>query len=251
MNMRTIHTNLCRAQSLILALSVGALASAHGCKSAPKTDLQASQTASIPEVGSRVSATNVGASEPEEHWMPPRQFLQTVARNDMLQMAVGELAKSESNAPAVKDLGRRLVANHTAIQVIIANVAKSEGAVLPDTLPTDDQLLIAQMSSMQGQQFAKAYASLMAKHNAQMLVIFKWQSEHCTQPAIKTFASQTLPIVGTHARLSDALNQEFNKEELRLAAEQKAAEQRAAEVKKAQEAAAAEARAARRAPRRK
>lgn len=266
--MRHIQTNSWQALGLAFTVGVGALSGLHGCKGVPKTDEKQSQTAALPAMGAQSAANSAtpttvksaapGAATPAdgtapvvEDWMPPRQFVQSVARHDMLQMALGELAREESNAPTVKDLGRRMVANHTAIQVIIAKLAKSEGVALPDSLPAEDQALIAKFASMQRVEFAKAYATLMADRNGQMLAMFKWQCENCTEPEIKTFAAQTMPIMGTHSRLSDALNQEFNKEELRLAAEQKAAEIRATEIKKAQDTAAAEARAARRAPKRK
>ena len=54
---------------------------------------------------------------------------------------------------------------------------------------------------------------------------------------MKPFIGGTMPIIGTEQRMSETLNAEVNREEIRLAAEQKAAEQKAAEEAKAKAAA--------------
>jgi hypothetical protein len=90
--------------------------------------------------------------------------------------------------------------------------------------------------------------TFMADRNPEILAMYRWQYDNCTDPTVKPFAVQTMPIIGTHARLAEALNAEVNKEAIRLAAEKKAAELQAAEEAKAAAAAEAAAAAAKKKP---
>jgi len=138
----------------------------------------------------------------------------------------------------VKDFGQRMAANHTAIQVIISKIAKEQSFTLPTSMTADDSATVERFSAMQGVTFEKAYMTLMAEIHPKTLAVFRWQYDNCTDIAVKPFAVQTMPIIGTHVRVSEQLNAEVNKEELRIAAELKAAELKAAEQRKADAAAA-------------
>jgi hypothetical protein len=83
----------------------------------------------------------------------------------------------------------------------------------------------------------KAYMAYLAELHPKTLASYRWQYDNCKDAVVKTFIGGTMPIIGTQQRTADSLNADVNKEEIRLAAEQKAAEQKAAEEAKAQAAA--------------
>jgi putative membrane protein len=170
--------------------------------------------------------------------MTPEAFLQSTARSDLFEIKMGKLAMQIAEAQSVKDFGQRMAANHTAIQVIISKIAKEQSFTLPTSMTADDSATVERFSAMQGVAFDKAYMTLMAEIHPKALALFRWQYENCTDIAVKPFAVQTMPIIGTHVRVSEQLNAEVNKEELRIAAELKAAELKAAEQRKADAAAA-------------
>ena len=170
--------------------------------------------------------------------MTPEAFLQSTARTDLFEIKMGKLAMQIAEAQSVKDFGQRMAANHTAIQVIISKIAKEQSFTLPTSMTADDSATVERFSAMQGVTFDKAYMTLMAEIHPKTLAVFRWQYDNCTDIAVKPFAVQTMPIIGTHVRVSEQLNAEVNKEELRIAAELKAAELKAAEQRKADAAAA-------------
>ena len=173
-----------------------------------------------------------------DYSMTPEAFLQSTARTDLFEIKMGKLAMQIAEAQSVKDFGQRMAANHTAIQVIISKIAKEQSFTLPTSMNADDTATVERFSAMQGVAFDKAYMTLMAEIHPKALALFRWQYDNCKDIVVKPFAVQTMPIIATHSRVSEQLNAEVNKEELRIAAELKAAELKAAEQRKADAAAA-------------
>lgn len=173
-----------------------------------------------------------------DYSMTPEAFLQSTAQSDLFEIKMGKLAMKIADAQSVKDFGQRMAANHTAIQVIISKIAKEQSFTLPTSMTADDSATVERFSAMQGVAFDKAYMTLMAEIHPKALALFRWQYDNCKDIVVKPFAVQTMPIIATHSRVSEQLNAEVNKEELRIAAELKAAELKAAEQRKADAAAA-------------
>lgn len=174
---------------------------------------------------------------PPDPAMSPDDFLRWVAAGDALQIELGSLASSRAINPDVRDLAKRMVTNHTAIDVIVRKHAKTKGIALPAEPEAADRAQIDLLQQLEGEAFDKAYMMFLAERAAWVLARFRWQYENATDEDLKPFAVGTTPIMGTHARLSEAANARVNAEELRLAAERKEAERQAAAIKRAQEAA--------------
>lgn len=199
-------------------------------------------TASAQTAPSSAPATSVeqpAEAPPPDPSMSADEFLLWVAAGNALQLDLGALASSRAASQEVRDLAKRMVTNHTAIVVIVGRIAARRGVALPTTAETADRAVLERLRGLEGEAFDKAYLQFLADRSAWTLARFRWQSEHCTDDDLKPFALGTTPIMGTHARITEALNAEVNREELRLAAERKAAEQKAAAIKRAEEAAAA------------
>ena len=170
----------------------------------------------------------------------PEAFLADVTAHNLLEISLGRLAAERASDPAVRDFGRRMVVNHTAVQVLVTRIAGRQRASVPAQLLPEDSAVYAEMSARTGGDLDRAYMMFIAQRNARALELFRWQADNGTNAEVKSFAAQTAAIMGTHARAADALNQVVNKEELRRIAEEKAQALREEEQRKiieAQEAA--------------
>jgi putative membrane protein len=188
------------------------------------------------------SAVAPGAPDPAapaviDYSLEPSAFTRSVAKADLLEIALGNLVLAQGETPAVKDFAKRMVTNHTAIQVIVTKVAADTQVELPKALDADDESTVARFAAMSGVALDKAYMAYLAELHPKTLASYRWQYDNCKDAVVKTFIGGTMPIIGTQQRSAETLNAEVNKEEIRLAAEQKAAEQKAAEEAKAQAAA--------------
>jgi putative membrane protein len=213
-------------------------ASAPASKAAPAAG-KGTASAAKPASSAAASAGLVDASAPVviDYSLEPSAFTRSVAKGDLLEIALGNVVLAQGETPAVKDFAKRMVTNHTAIQVIVAKVAADTQVELPTALDADDQATVARFAAMNGVALDKAYMAYLAELHPKTLASYRWQYDNCKDAVVKTFIGGTMPIIGTQQRTADSLNAEVNKEEIRLAAEQKAAEQKAAEEAKAQAAA--------------
>ena len=225
--------------------SSGAAADAGEASAAPAsskgTTTAGKGTASATKAPSS-SAVAPGAPDPAvpvviDYSLEPSAFTRSVAKADLLEIALGNLVLARGETPAVKDFAKRMVTNHTAIQVIVTKVAADTQVELPKALDADDEATVARFAAMNGVALDKAYMAYLAELHPKTLASYRWQYDNCKDAVVKTFIGGTMPIIGTQQRSAETLNAEVNKEEIRLAAEQKAAEQKAAEEAKAQAAA--------------
>lgn len=176
---------------------------------------------------------------PPEPKMTPAEFLQYVHGEDLLQLELGRKVLELGETEKVKAYAKRIVTNHTAIEVIVRKLAGKEGATLTDALDPAGEAKVAELGALRGVALDKAYCMYMAESQQKTQAAFRWQYDNCKDDEVRSFAMQTLPIVGVHARVGDELNKDVNKEELRIAAEKKAAEEKAAEEKRVADAMAA------------
>lgn len=241
-----------RTLALIVMVGFAAVFTAPGCKvinsMSGDTPEKAADAPSVADAPAATSAVPAAAPVVTDHAMKPELFVQAVAASDLLQINLGTMAMEKADAQTVKDFGHRMVTNHTAIQVIIGKIAVAQEISLPTEIAAEDAPIVATLEGLTGDAFDKAYMAYMAEQNPKILAMYRWQYDNCTDPTVKPFAMQTMPIIGTHARLAEALNAEVNKEAIRLAAEKKAAELQAAEDAKAAAAAEAAAAAAKKKP---
>ena len=168
-----------------------------------------------------------------DHSMTPEEFVKAVANSDRFQIQLAKIVLSSTSPETVQDFALRMKANHTAIELLVVKLAAAQAIPLDTTLSAEDQSKIAELSALSGDALAEAYMALMAERNPKTLAMYRWQYDNCSNPEIKSFAMQTMPIIGTHARLAEQLNAIVNKESIRLAAELKAAQVKAAEEAKA------------------
>jgi putative membrane protein len=230
-----------RTLAIVVVAALAAIGSAPGCKminslSGTTPEPAADAAPAADATAAAAAATPVAEPVALDHTMTPEAFVQAVAASDLLEINLGRMAMAKADEQTVKDFGHRMVTNHTAIQVIIGKIAVAQEITLPTEIAADDTAIVTSLEA------------LSADENPKILAMYRWQYDNCTDPTVKPFASQTMPIIGTHARLAEALNAEVNKEAIRLAAEQKAAELKAAEDAKAAAAAEAAAAAAKKKP---
>lgn len=231
--------------ALALALATDVLAQAPATRkpAAPKpVAADAPAKAEAPAKDAPAAEPDADAPEAPEPATDPNErtvdvFLREVAEAANGDVAMGQLAMERGASDGVKDFGKRVRANDTAVLVILGRLAEARGGKVPSGTAQADDESMARLGALQGEAFDKAYMSLMAERHATLQSLFRWQYEHCTDEAVKPFVLGTIPAVASHARLSDELNKRVNAEEIKAAEEQAAEERRLAAQKAAEEAA--------------
>ena len=115
------------------------------------------------------------------------------AQGGMAEVELGKLATEKASSDDVKKFGQRMVDDHTKAGDQLKQVASTQGITLPQGLSAKDKLTKEHLSKLSGEQFDKAYMADMVKDHTQDVADFQRESQSGSDPAVKDFASQTLP----------------------------------------------------------
>jgi putative membrane protein len=129
-----------------------------------------------------------------------KTFVKKAAQGGMAEVELGKLATERASNPDVKQFGQRMVDDHSKANDQLKEVASSQNIMLPQSLDAKDEALKQKLSALSGAAFDRAYMSDMVKDHTQDVAEFQHESSAGQDPAIKNFASQTLPTLQSHLR---------------------------------------------------
>jgi putative membrane protein len=122
-------------------------------------------------------------------------FIHKAAGGGMAEVQMGQLAEERASSQAVKDFGQRMVTDHNQAGQQLQSLAASEGARIPTTLDAKDQALYDRLSGLSGSAFDRAYTRAMVNDHMQDVAEFQRESATAQDPAVRSFASNTLPTL--------------------------------------------------------
>jgi putative membrane protein len=127
-----------------------------------------------------------------------RKFVMEAAQGGMAEVEMGQLATEKASNPDVKKFGQRMVDDHTKANDQLKQVASQEGIQLPTSISAKDKMTKERLSKLSGADFDKAYMADMVKDHTKDVADFQKESTSGKDPAVKDFATQTLPTLQSH-----------------------------------------------------
>jgi putative membrane protein len=185
-------------------------------------------------------------SSPATNQAPPsltsQQFVSNAAVGGMKEVFLSQTALVTSTNDDIKRFARHMVKDHSAANKKLAKIAADEGLIFPPTnsfsaddpnwsnplivnpesvkggqlltMPTlpylRDYLDVKHLQSLTGGQFDQTYLSDMAGDHIQAVSEFETASQDLTDPALKAFATKTLPTLQRHSKMAQELNDRYN-----------------------------------------
>src|SRR4051812_15019340 len=193
-----MRTNLVLLLTLALALAIGCSKNQAGNSgssggSTPSADNTASSdNSAASQGGTSQSSTSAKLSDSE------KQLLQKVAAADKAEIEMGQLAQSNGSSDNVKQLGQKMVDDHTQNSQQLQQIAQQKGVQLQDQEKPDEQSMKTKMEKMKGAQFDKAFMQHEKDDHAKLLKELKSQQDQVQDPDLKSFISQTITAVQQH-----------------------------------------------------
>lgn len=132
-------------------------------------------------------------------------FAIKAAGGGMMEVELGKIAQDKAVSQRVKDFGAMMVKDHSKGNDDLMARAKSQNISLPPIVGHDEQKMIDMLSKKTGAAFDKAYMNMMLGDHKNDIAEFKEAAEKCTNPSIKDFASQTLPVLEKHLDSAKAI----------------------------------------------
>jgi len=130
--------------------------------------------------------------------MADTNFILAAAQGGMTEVRLGELASTNGVREGVKDFGRMMVKDHTAINNDLKALAAQKGVTLPDSLDAKHKAMVDKMAVLTGSEFDDAYIKAMIKVHQKDARAFKAESAATQDADIKSFLDKSIPVVEAH-----------------------------------------------------
>ena len=132
-------------------------------------------------------------------------FAKKAAAGGIAEVKFGELAEDKGNSQAVKDFGKRMVADHTKANEQLQKEAAQEKIDLPAKMTSKDQMAYDRLTKLSGPSFDRAYARDMVRDHRADILEFQSESKSGHEEWTKTFATQTLPTLKEHLKQAEQM----------------------------------------------
>jgi len=91
-----------------------------------------------------------------------------------------------------------MVKDHTEANGTLKGIASSLNIAIPDSVGDDARKEIDKMKMKKGKDFDKEYVSMMLDDHKKDIAEFRKCADNCSDSTIKSFASNTLPVLEKH-----------------------------------------------------
>jgi putative membrane protein len=131
--------------------------------------------------------------------MSDQQFVDFAAQTDMVEANLGQLAQTASSSQPVKDYAQMLVTDHTNDFQQLYAAAHQVNLNLPNAIDAENnRTMIAPFQRLKGAAFDHRYAREMLAGHTKAIAIYKKEAADAKNPAVKSYAEETLPVLQKH-----------------------------------------------------
>lgn len=138
-----------------------------------------------------------------------REFVKEAALGSMQEVQLGKIVADRATNSDVKQFGEKMVEEHSKASAKLKEIASQKGLSLPQQLDEDRKEAINDLTKHTGPEFDREYISLMVDDHEEDIDTFKEQAEDGKDPALKQFASQTVPKLEQHLSMAKQIEEKL------------------------------------------
>lgn len=135
-----------------------------------------------------------------------KRFLGQVTQASLLNIAMGKLAIEKSSSDAVKEFGRKMVADHERGLSIFKKVADKDGVTVDTQMDAKHKERLDKLAKLSGAEFDRAYVRDQMKAHQRMVSYFQSEADNSTESVASKMANNMLPAVQRHLNETKELN---------------------------------------------
>ncbi|KAK0360704.1 hypothetical protein LTR94_026261, partial [Friedmanniomyces endolithicus] len=125
-------------------------------------------------------------------------FVSNAAIGGMYEVEAGRIAAERSKTPAVKTFAEKMVSDHTKAADALKPIAAQLNLAVPTALDERRKGLIDNLRGASDQDFDRIYLQQQENAHAETVSLLENYGRMGDQQALKTWASETLPVVRAH-----------------------------------------------------
>lgn len=186
------------------ALAALMLTAACGERTDGVPDTETTGTVQAASETSAATATTTGSTGGTVSNMTPedKEFVVKAGAGGLAEVQMGNLAVEKAATPEVKAFARRMVADHSAANGELSQLATAKGLALPTELDAPHKGGLDHLSALSGAEFDRAYMRHMVEDHQATVADFEKASTSATDSDLKGWASKTLPVLQEHLKLA-------------------------------------------------
>jgi putative membrane protein len=136
-------------------------------------------------------------------------FVVTAALAGMAEVEHGKLATGKAVNLKVKELGERMIADHTLAGNELKSLAASKQITLPAALDPPHQAAHDKYAKLSGGEFDRTYIQDMVADHQKAVADFTAEANNGKDSEVKAWASKTLPGLQAHLKMAQDLQREL------------------------------------------
>lgn len=139
--------------------------------------------------------------------MSAKDFITNAQQGNMAEIELGRMTESQAQSQEVRGFAKGMVNDHGKAQEQLASIAQKENLSVTGKLNETHQKQADRLKSMKGAQFDQAYIADMVANHQKDVQAYQQAQTSITDPALKTYIEQTLPILQNHLQMAQKLHQ--------------------------------------------
>ena len=132
-------------------------------------------------------------------------FVQTAFQGGMAEELAASYAASKATSPATKSFATRMLSDFDNMNAGLRNAATGAGITVPTAASPDQLAPINTLSQQSGATFDKNYAASEITRQKALLQAYQTEAASGTNPALKQYAAQGVPVLQSHLTAAEAL----------------------------------------------
>jgi putative membrane protein len=150
--------------------------------------------------------TNSGPKQPNNTDLV---FVDAAAIGGMAEVEFGKLAEQKGQNKAVKKFARRMVEDHGKANDRLSGLAKKDGIAVPEKLDPEHQAMQDRLKAAKGTEFDLTYVAGQVADHQKTAQLLEHEIGSGQDVELKSFASDSLPVVLQHLRAAQDLQAEL------------------------------------------
>jgi putative membrane protein len=127
-----------------------------------------------------------------------RDFLQKAASASKAEVEMGRVAMKNASGPAVREFGRWMVTDHTAIDDALDRLSRRVGVTPTSAIGPQDQEALTKLQALNGRAFDQQYIPMQLQGHQEAIALFEREDQAGHEPVLKALAQHTLPMLREH-----------------------------------------------------
>jgi putative membrane protein len=126
------------------------------------------------------------------------RFVKEASQGGIAEVKMGYMGVQNGTSSDVKNLGQKLIQDHTAANKELEQLASRKGVTLSNDLDAKHQKELDKLSKLTGAEFDKAYIHHAVMDHEKDIKKFQAAADKATDQDIRAFAQRTLPVLQQH-----------------------------------------------------